>query len=311
VSLLAPLALALAAQAGPQDPTPLLTYATVQHLPPVIAKDAADAMQKRLSRVTFDLSKDPPPESNCAQTLGAKRFATLLDDLGSAYSNLGDDAKAADAYAKAIRCNPRATFLHAELAASLLNLGRYDEARAEVQRQLTTSRPDFAIHSLTVQLDFIADRWPEAISNSRLAVSEAPDDEQATYWQCFLWLAQKRMGIQQPEPASRHPTENWPRPILESLQGRISEADLVEDVKSETNIHRRHEILTEALFYTGEQRLAAHQLEQAKLYFTATVRLHVQYFIEHRLAVAELDKLRQPGLTNRGLADQKLKTALK
>jgi lipoprotein NlpI len=294
VSLLAPLALALAAQAGPQDPTPLLTYATTQHLPPVIAKDTADAMQTRLSRVTFDLSKDPPPESNCAQTLGAKRFAALLDDLGGAYSSLGDDAKAADAYAKAIRCSPRATFLHAELAASLLNLGRYDEARVEVQRQLASSRPDFAIHTLSVQLDFIAERWPEVISNARLAISEAPDDEQATYWQCFLWLAQERMGIQQPGPASRHPAESWPRPILESLEGRISEADLVEDVRAETNTHRRHEILTEALFYTGEQRLAAHRPEQAKLYFTATVQLNVQYFIEHHLAVAELDKLRPP-----------------
>jgi lipoprotein NlpI len=249
-------------------------------------------MQKRLSRVTFDLSKDPPPESNCAQTLGAKRFATLLDDLGGAYSNLGDDAKAADAYTKAVSCSPRATFLHAELAASLLNLGRYDEARVEVQRQLATSRPNFAIHSLIVQLDFIADRWPEVIANSRLAVAEAPDDEQATYWQCFLWLAQKRLGMQQPELASRHIAESWPGPILESLEGEISEGDLVTDVKSEPDGHRRREILTEALFYTGEQRLAGHQVQEAKLYFAATVKLGVQYFIEHHLAAAELDKVR-------------------
>jgi lipoprotein NlpI len=249
-------------------------------------------MRQRLSRVTFALSKDPPPESNCAQTLGAKRFATLLDDLGGAYSNLGDDAKAADAYAKAIGCNPRATFLHAELAASLLNLGRYDEARIEVQRELTTSRPDFAIHSLSVQLDFIAERWPEVIATSRLAVAEAPDDEQAIYWQCFLWLAQKRMGLPEPALARRHTADSWPRPVLESLQGEISETDLVAAVKSEPDGQRQREILTEALFYTGEQRLAAHQPDEAKRYFTATVKLNVQYFIEHHLAEAELDKLR-------------------
>jgi lipoprotein NlpI len=277
-----------------QDPTPLLTFAASQHLPPAVSSTAQEAMQQRLSRVTFDLSKDPPPDSNCAQTLGAKRFATLLDDLGGAYANLGDDAKAADAYAKAIGCSPRAAFLHAELAASLLSLGRYDEARVEVQREITTSRPDFAIHSLSVQLDFIAERWPEAITNSKLAVAEAPDDEQATYWQCFLWLAQKRMGTQVPVLATRHTADNWPGPVLESLEGQITETDLVTAVKSEPDGHRQREILTEALFYTGEQRLAAHQVDQATRYFTATVKLDVQYFIEHHLAGAELDKLR-PG----------------
>jgi lipoprotein NlpI len=292
VSLLLPLALALAVQPAPQDPTPLLTYAATQHLPPAVDSAANDAMQKRLSRVILDISKEPPPDTNCAKTLGARRFATLLDDLGSAYSNLGDDTKAADAYSKAISCSPRATFLHAELAASLLNLGRYDEARIEVQRQLATSRPDFAIHNLIVQLDFISDRWPDAVTNARLAVTEAPDDEQAIYWQCYLWLAQERKGIQEPELVTRRAAESWPRPVLELLERKIGEADLLDDVRAETDAHRRREILTEALFYTGEQRLADHRTEDAERYFTATVNLQVPYFIEHHLAMAELAKLR-------------------
>lgn len=294
MSFLLPLALALAAQAGQQDPAPLLTYAATQHqhLPSAVDSTANEAMQKRLAQVKFDIAKEPPPEANCAQTLGAKRFATLLDDLGGAYANLGDDAKAADAYVKAISCSPRVTFLHAELAASLLNLGRYDEARVEVQHQLATSRPDFTIHNLIVQLDFIAENWSDAITNARLAVMEAPDDEQAIYWQCYLWLAQERAGAKEPVLATRRAAESWPRPVLELLEGKIGEADLVDDVRAETDGHRRREILTEALFYTGEQRLATGETEDARRYFNATVKLQVPYFIEHHLAEAELDRLR-------------------
>jgi lipoprotein NlpI len=248
-------------------------------------------MRHRLTEAIAAVSIEQPPDSNCAGTLGAKRFSVLLDSLGEAYASLGDDRNAVDAFSRAISCSPRAAFLHAELAASLLNLGRYEEARTEMQRQLATNRPDFALHNLLVQLDFVADRWADAVVHARLAVVEAPDDEQAIYWQCYLWLAQEHQGIQTPELAPRHASENWPRPVLELLERRIAESDLVADIRSETDAHRRREILTEALFYTGERRLAAHDREGAERYFTATVNLQVPYFIEHHLAVAELEKL--------------------
>src|SRR5262245_36837514 len=91
-----------AAAAAPADPTPLLTYAASHQFPPAYSSTAQYTMKKRLEQLTFSLSKDPPPESNCAQTLGAKRFATVFDDLGGVYSSLGEDAKAAEAYTKAI-----------------------------------------------------------------------------------------------------------------------------------------------------------------------------------------------------------------
>src|SRR6267154_3143984 len=89
------LVFAIAANAATSDPTPLLPSANTHDFPPVYAPSAQNAMKKRLSQITFELSKDPPPETNCAQTLGAKRFATLFDDLGGVYSSMGDDAKAA------------------------------------------------------------------------------------------------------------------------------------------------------------------------------------------------------------------------
>jgi len=288
------LANAAAANPAAPDPTPLLTYAASHHFPPVYAPSAQYAMKKRLSQITFDLSKDPPPETNCAQTLGAKRFATLFDDLGSVYSSLGDDVKAADAYAKAIACNPRAEFLHAQLAAALLDMGKYKEARVETQRQLSLGRANFSVYTLITQLDFIEDQWLDAVTDARLAATEAPDDEQATYWQCFLWLAQKHVGSQAPVLLNRRVPGTWPTPILESLQGKITETELVDAVTSEHDEHRQREILTEALFYTGQKRLAENRVDVAVNYFTATTNLNVPYFIEHHLAMAELEKLRHP-----------------
>jgi lipoprotein NlpI len=288
------LANAATANTAAPDPTPLLTYAASHQFPPVYAPNAQKAMKKRLDQITFELSKDPPPETDCAQTLGAKRFSTLFDDLGGVYSSMGDDAKAAEAYAKAIACNPRAEFLHAQLAAALLDMGRYKEARIETQRQLSLGRANFSVYTLITQLDFIEDRWLEAVVDARLAATEAPDDEQATYWQCFLWLAQKHVGTQEPVLLNRRIPETWPTPILESLQGKITEAELLDAVASERDGHRQREILTEALFYTGQKHLAEGHTDVAVKYFTATSNLNVPYFIEHHLAMAELEKLHHP-----------------
>jgi lipoprotein NlpI len=286
------LAMAGIVRAAGADPTPLLTYAASQSFPPILAPATEAAFRKKLDRITFNLSKDPPPDTDCAHTLGAKRFANLLDDLGGVYADMGDDARAVDAYAKAISCNPRAEFLHAQLAASLLDLGRYAEARTETQRELSLGRGNFTLHNLMTQLDFIEHRWPQAIENARLAVIEAPDDEQATYWQCFLWLAQLHEGVASPSLPDRRTASGWPAPILHSLRGIMSEAELVDSVSSEHNAARRREILSEALFYTGQKRLASKQTDEAIRYFNATTGLQVQYFIEHHLAVAELQRLR-------------------
>ena len=283
--------------APPSDPTPLLTYAASQKFPPEDTTRIRAFNQRQLDRIQFELKKDPPPETNCAQTLGAKRFSAQLDDLGGVYTNMGDDVRAAEAYSKAIECDPRAEFLHAQLASALIDLRRYAEARAEIERELTLGRGTFALHNLMTQIDFIDHLWTEAALNARLAVTEAPDDEQATYWQCLLWLAQQHNGVQQPSLANRHVPQTWPGPILASLQGKITENELVDAIESEDDRNRRREILTEALFYTGEQRLAARHVPEATRYLEATVNQRVLYFIEHHLAVAELEKLRHTDST--------------
>jgi tetratricopeptide (TPR) repeat protein len=276
------------------DTAPLLSYASTHHYPPVLQPATQATLQKQIARITYDLSRDPPPAENCAQTLGAKRFATLYDDLAQAYSNMAKHVEALDAYAKAIDCNPRADFLHAERAASLLDLGRYTDARMETQRQLHLGRANFTLYTLLTQLDYIDEHWADAVANARIAATLAPSDEQATYWQCFLWLAQLRSGSQEPTLAKRRIAEGWPAPILESLQGKITEDELVDAVNEEHDPPRQRDILSEALFYTGEQKLAAGLRDEAVKYFTATVNLKVVYFIEHQLATAELRKLARP-----------------
>ena len=284
----------VATSANATDPTPLLTFAAAHRYPPVLQPAAQATYQKQIAHINFDLSKDPPPATNCAQTLGAKRFATLYDDLGQAYSNMGEHTEAVDAYSRAIDCNPRADFLHAELAASLLDLGRYSAARTEAQRQLHLGRASFTLYTLLTQLDFIDEHWPDAASNAKIAATLAPNDEQATYWQCFLWLAQLHSGATEPTLVKRRIAESWPAPILQSLQGKIMEQELVEAVEDEHDPQRQRDILSEALFYTGQQRLATGQVDEAVQYFTATVNLKVLYFIEHQLATAQLRKLRRP-----------------
>jgi lipoprotein NlpI len=274
----------------PIDPTPLLTYKSSHHYPPIYDSTSQYALKKRLSQITFDLSKDPPPETNCAQTLGAKRFAFLLDDMGGVYSSMGEDDRAAQAYERAIACNPRAEFLHTQRAAALLATSNYDEARTEAERQI--GRGNFPLYSVLTQLDFIQERWQDTVTHARLAVTEAPDDEQAAYWQCFLWLAQKRAGTPSPVLVNRHPPGTWPAPILDFLQGKISEAEVTAAIDDTHDIHRQHEILTEALFYTGQKRLAENAAAAAESYFAAAADLQVPYFIEHHLAMAELTKLR-------------------
>ena len=291
--LVATVVLPAAASAPQADPTPLLTYAAAQNFPPRGAATTAAEYKSELERISFSLKRDPPPETDCARTLGARRFATLYDELGDVYSNIGDNSRAAEAYSRAIDCNPRAGFLHAQRAAALLDLGKYSEARAETERELTLGHGSFALHNLITQLDFVDHRWPDARTHAELAALEAPDDEQATYWQCFLWLAQMHAGVAMPSLADRRGSTGWPAPILLHLEGVITESDLVTDVSAERKEARRREILTEALYYTGQRHLASKQSDVALRYFEAAVRLQVTYFIEHHLAVAELDTLRR------------------
>ncbi|MEP7244621.1 MAG: tetratricopeptide repeat protein [Gammaproteobacteria bacterium] len=291
VLLLLPFALAREAVAS--SATPLLDYAQDMPLP---EQPNGDSLSKRLASVQAEMQRHPPPpESDCAHTLGASRFAESYGDLGEARSATGDYPGAIDAFENALSCSPRSAAIHSELAAELMHVNRLAEARTIAERGIALDGDERSLDTVLSQLDFIQERWANAVARLRtLAVTET-DGERATYWQCFLWLAQRRAGTQRPELPKHEEYTLWPAFILDALQGHISEQELLGVLRKEDDEHRRRELLAEALYYVGQLRLANGDADTARRYFAATVNLKVLYFIEHHMALAELARMRADG----------------
>jgi lipoprotein NlpI len=279
----------LSGGAGAATSTPLLDYARTLNFD-TLPGEQSD--RRELARASYEIAQDPPPREDCARTLGARRFAGLLDELGAARAALGDTDGAVQAYQAALACTPRALYLHAAVAEELMHAGRYTEALASASRGLAIDRSDYRLGNILGRLYFIEERWPDAIAWLRWSTASAEGPEQAMYWECFLWLAQRRAGVARPQLSGRALTDSWPRPVLETMAGKLSEEGLLAEVRQEPSAHRRREILVEALYYIGEMRLADADVDGARRYFAAAVNLKVLYFVEHHMALAELAKLR-------------------
>ncbi len=249
-------------------------------------------LRRRLARAERDLKQNPPPEQECARTLGANRFADLYDNLGATHFAMGEITAAIAAFRKSLACNPRSANVHASLAAALIHAGQPAQARAEAERGRVIDPDNVEPSAILMQLDFIEERWPEAIAGLRRLIADTPDAERVTYYQCFLWLAQLRSKLGTPGIVTSELAEDWPRPLLDWLEGNLTEEQVLERIKEVGNDIRQREMLAEALYYIGQARLARRDDESARLYFTATVNLKVTYFIEHRMALAELEKIR-------------------
>jgi lipoprotein NlpI len=269
--------------------TPLLDYARELSFPTQLDERAH---RQRLARVSYTLEHDPPPAADCARTLGAERFAGLLMQLADARSELGDADAAAEGYRRALECSPRAPYLHAGLAQALFSAGRYQAARNAVLRGLALERNHRDLGLTLARLDLVDERFQEAIVWLQWVTRSEPDERRATYYECLLWLAQRRAGELHPQLIDRMLTDEWPRPLLEALQGRGNEATMLARIRDMESERVRREALAEALYYVGEQRLADGQRELARRYFAATVNLKVLDFIEHQMALAELDRIR-------------------
>jgi lipoprotein NlpI len=270
--------------------TPLFDYAIGQ---PVAPAPNDHFVRKQIATFEAEMSRHPPPsDSECAHTLGASRFAAQYDDLGTAQSNAGNYDAAIEAYEKALACAPRAADIHAELATELFHAGRLSDARTTAARGVALSENSSDFDSVLMQLDFIEEHWAEAVSRLRAMATAETDPQRATYYQCFLWLAQRRAGVKHPELVSRDEYEEWPAQILATLKGTMTEAELLDEIRAQKNEVSRREELVEALYYIGQSRLATGETETARRYFAAGVNLKVLYFIEHHLALAEIIKMR-------------------
>lgn len=290
LALLAGALLPLGTHAAASD-TPLLDYAAEQHYATMPHEETS---RERLARITHEIERHSPPLADCARTLGAARFGQMFDELAAARAALGDHEGAAEAYGRALDCSPRDFYLHAGLASELMHLGRAEQARAVVLQGLAIAPKQPWLTAQLALIEFAGERWRRALELLQQAARTDEDPTRAMYWQCFLWLAQQRAGIERPVLADRDPVEEWPAPLLQALRGELDEAQLLALIEDEPAELRRREMLAEALYYTGQQRLAAGDAATARRYFAATVNLKVLYFTEHHMALAELAKAGEP-----------------
>jgi len=273
------------------ESTPLLDYALSQTFESSPEDIAARQRAKDLQRT---LDRHPPPKENCSKTLGASRFARMYDDLGEALDSAGDYEAAIDAYEHALDCAPRAVYLRTPLATDLMYLNRYEEAREVADEGSLADESALDLNAVVAELDFIDERWNDAIPRLRSLATNYQDDEIAAYFQCLSWLAQRASGNARPSLVSRSDPEGWPQPLLATFRGEMDEAEVAKQVDEEKSLERRREILTEALYYIGKRRAIEGDPETGRRYLATAVNLKVHYFVEYHLATADLARRRAP-----------------
>ena len=247
----------------------------------------------------FEMSRHPPPPGNdCAHTLGASRFADQYAELASIQFSLGDYEASIKADESALECTPRDASLHASIASANLSLGRIGNARVAVERGYAIDPDNDGVRDVRARVDFVQERWADATARFRLASISGESRDFVSYHECFFWLAQRRAGVLHPElpslPGEPDNRKNrWPLPILDLLQGKLTEAALVRTIRDEAEGGQRREWLTEALYYVGELRLAEGDVETARKHFASVINLCVLNFVEFGMARAELARMRE------------------
>lgn len=240
---------------------------------------------------------NPPGDENCAGSLGAPVFADLHADVAQALKARGDITGAIQAYRRAQACAPRDTRILGSLADALFDSRDVPAAHKVIGQALAINPRGVYLTRVAASIDFIEERWADAVARFRYVAASEPDRERAAYAQLMYWLAQARAGIKQPEFVARRQIDGWPKPLLLYLQGQYSEAELVTAVReerSDTGVGT-DERLCEALYYVGEAYWSRGQPRVARDYFAAMVNIKVIHYVEHGLALAEIAKLaRQP-----------------
>jgi lipoprotein NlpI len=239
----------------------------------------------------------PPKAGACAGTIGATRYAALYEALGFAREDQGDFTGATVEYRKALDCRPHDAEILTRIAAASFDARDFAGARAAVEAALALDPRSVAANRNAGNLDFVEERWADAISRFRYVAASDQDRVRASYGQLMYWLAQRRGGIANPELVARTAAEGWPQPLLLYLRGKYTEAELIRPIRSgdeesnsqpDTNTDER---LCEALYYVGEEYWARGYPDTARDYFAAVVNIKIVAFIEHGMALAEITKL--------------------
>jgi lipoprotein NlpI len=255
-----------------------------------------DAPALRMAEHAIEVGK-PLTGPECARSLGAATFAGLYADLARARAAVGDVTGAAEAYGQAHACRPREPSFLRAIAEMLFDARDYEGSRAAARRALAIEPRDVFSHRVLANIDYVEEKWADAVAHYRYVASSDPDRNRAAYGQIMFWLAQKRAGVAKPELISRRQGQGWPQPLVDYLHGKYSEAELVMPVRDGDDDYNAQphtstdERLCEALFYVGQAHWAEGRPDVARAYFAALVNLRVIYFIEHGMALAEIAKL--------------------
>ena len=240
-----------------------------------------------------------PPDEECARTMGAARYAQLHSFVANARTAEGDYTGAAQDLRRAHACRPHDADILARLAGVLFDARDFRGTRAALDASLAIDARLVETNRLAGNLDYVEEKWADAMARFRYVAASDDDRDKAGYGQLMFWLAQRRAGVAKPEFVTRMPGEGWPAPLLKYMRGEITEAGLVEPIRAgddESNEQENtstDERLCEALFYVGEEHWARGEPEVARDYFAALVNIKVIYFLEHGLALAEISKLRK------------------
>jgi tetratricopeptide (TPR) repeat protein len=240
---------------------------------------------------------DPPADADCARSMGASVYADLYVDLGQALEAGGDYRGAVRAYRRALACVPRSARILANLAAAQFSARDVAGARAAVHEGLAIDSGGVYLNRVAGAIDFIEQRWANAVSRFRYVAASEKDRERAAFAQLMYWLAQLRAGVPKPEFVARRHTEDWPRPLMLYMQGQYTEIELlgaVRDVEGDYGEVLTDQRLCQALYYVGEAYWARGNPDVALDYFTAVVNTRVVHLDEHSMALAEIAVLRKP-----------------
>ena len=239
----------------------------------------------------------PPADEDCARSIGASVYADLHVDLGRAREAKGDYTGAAQAYRRALACSPRTSRILGHLADALFSARDLTGARAAVQQALAISPRGVYLNQVAGSIDFVEQRWADAVARFRYVAASEKDRERAAFAQLMYWLAQLRAGVPKPEFVSRRHTEEWPKQLMLYMQGQYSETELISAVREDDSDYadtRTDHRLCQALYYVGEAHWARGNPELALDYFTAAVNIKAIHFDVHGLALAEIARLHKP-----------------
>jgi Flp pilus assembly protein TadD len=114
----------------------------------------------------------------------AVRGDAALARLGLASALLAEKKyeAASDAYADYLKFNPEDPSAHFDRASALLNLSRFDEALAELDRSDASAAPSAEALKMRGEIHMQQKKWKEAADALKQAILLAPQDSELTEW---------------------------------------------------------------------------------------------------------------------------------